>query len=239
MFSISYITVIIVFFFLFYNAIGENGSLTHSRLLNFRKWIDYKILIWIRRLKNTPFSNIDSHLHRKLYYAPFIILVLVGILTHAFKPSIILANWVSFLILLIGVFLFGFVSAKRVFQSTKKTLTKAFPMLLFALAFGVMILFEFGIDGIVKGYHLFLSEAMREEGITGVSTSEFSYLLLRGIISFVLASFFLWAFYRFLTKYSIIIFIAFARFCYDLNNKKPLRSFHFIFQAVTVFISLF
>jgi hypothetical protein len=112
-------------------------------------------------------------------------------------------------------------------------------MFLLALIPGIFLLYKYGIDGIVKGYHLFLSEAMREQGITGISTSEFSVLLIVSILVFLTVSLFLWLFYRTLTKYSIIAFIAFAKFCYLLNNKKPLRAFHFVFQATTVVISLF
>jgi hypothetical protein len=244
MFTVHTISVIIILFFLLYNSIGKNGTITYKGLVDFKRRLDLKIVRWILSLKRSSFSKIDEALYRKLYYAPFFLFILAGVIASLFEPSKTMFYFVAVIILLTCVSIFGFLSSKRLFKSIRKFLKNA----LFFLGLAALVIIIALIDGerqLLMELYRALIKAPSDilyvslHGINSEPEYPTELVLVAGISLFLGISLAMWIYNRLITKTTVIAFIAFAKFCFTLNNKSPLRPFYLIFQVSSIVLTEF
>jgi len=224
MFSgISYISALLVAFFVFYNAIGS--TITNPKCIKWARKNNIKIAYCIRKVSGRSFNDINEALYNKLSKAPLYLIIAGMLLTVISKGSIVALAIFSMGAILFPLLLTGLTSFKRLLNGIKET-TKT--ILFYILYAAIILVFFWGIG----------DKKLLNDFIVLLHPPKVSWtLILIGVVVIITVNLVGWFILRLLTKVVMYISIRFAKLCYVLNNTSPLKPFYLMFQIGSVLIT--
>lgn len=242
MYSLHYITFLIILFFLFYNAIGENKTITHEWFVGKQKWLDEKTAQWLLRIKGRNFSRINEDSYKKLKNIPLLLLIVAFIFLIIFPKNTAIARMFSLSMIVLLLILVGLTSFKRILQTIKENIRTTTIIILLAIATIILLLIS-GEKELLKAILVELSKFVNiiylEFEKLGLNLDFFTpwgflftFLLFIGVINLLG-----WFVLRILIALPLWLIIAFGKLCYSLNNNRPLKPFYFLIQVGSVIFS--
>jgi len=242
MFSLHYFTFLIILFFLFYNAIGKNKTITHKWFIKAQRCIDVRIARWLLRIKRLNFNEINEASYKKLQYKP-LLLVGIGFILGLFFPENKITLFVFQLsIIILPLIIIGLISSKRLVQTVKENLKATLFYGLMIVAVIILLLLS-GEKGSLKSIIIELSKFVNEfynfVETTGLNLSSFSPWMFLFVFLFIIVfiNLLVWIALRIITKLLLWLFVGFGKLCHSLNNNSPLKPFYLLFQVGSVIFS--
>lgn len=241
MFTIHKITVIFIAFFMLYSAVGKENTVNNKKIVNLKRKIDVQIARWILSMKRKSFHEINELSYATLKKWKYVLMIL------CFIPLMVRPCWTTINIFnvcfLIIIFIsLGLVSFSRLANVIKIKFIENLKFIILIITFIAIISmtdrtnFNLLVKSMnqsvdrfysqVSQLHVFQTETISPWGLTGLS---FGFLLIAALFAYIII--------RPLTKGTLWIMVSFAKFCFWLNYKSPLKPFYLIGQVLTVVLS--
>ena len=242
MFSLHYITFLIILFFLFYNAIGKNKTITHRWFVRKQRYFDVKTARWLLKIKRLSFRDINEVSFKKLEYIPILLVVIGFLLLIIFPKNTSVVNLLVIGVIIIPFILIGLTSSKRLLQIIKKNIKTTLSFILMTFAAVILLLLS-GEKELLKTIIEELSKPINMiylEFINSDPNLDFFSplgLLFTILLSLGLLYFLTWVVLRIVTKLVLWLLVGFGKLCHTLNNNSPLKPFYLLIQIGSVIFS--
>lgn len=242
MFTIHTITVIFIAFFMLYQAIGKENTVNNKKVVNFKRRIDVKIARWILSMKRKSFHEINEESYKTLKKWQFAIWISCFVLL-IIKTSYLTVYLCYIGFVIIPIVILGLLSFKRLIASFKRKFMENLKFSI-VIVIGLIIIISMMskaelnllIEPLNKAsgdfyFQLRQLHVFNLENITPWELTGIMFLILAGVVIVV------YLIIRPITMFILWLNVSFAKFCFFLNYKSPLRPFYLIGQVLAIIIT--